>query len=105
MIVFPRAGRPSFADEVIRLLREQDVEPEVVYEAADLSSAMAMTAAGQGVCPIPESVTKLAWPNLCYPQIRDVSAKSPVSCIYLGNDDSPLLKSFIRSVRTEYASS
>jgi len=104
MIVFPETGRPSFADEVIRLLREQGVEPEVVYEAADLSSAMAMTAAGQGVCPVPESVTKLAWPNLCHLRIRGVSAKSPVSCVYLDSDDSPLLKSFIRAVKAEYRS-
>jgi len=102
MIVFPQTGRPSFADEVIRLLREEGIEPEVVYEAADLSSAVAMTAAGQGVCPVPESVTRLAWPNLCYLRISSISAQSPVSCVYLSNNDSPLLKSFIRSVRAEF---
>lgn len=102
MIVFPRTGRPSFADEVIRLVREQGLEPDIVDEAADLSSAMALVAAGHGVCPVPDSVTQLAWPEVSFLPIRNVSALSPVNFIYSSDNDSPLLQAFIESLRKKF---
>ncbi|MCY4427929.1 MAG: LysR family transcriptional regulator [Halieaceae bacterium] len=99
MIVFPKTGRPSFADEVIRLLREQGVEPDVEYEASDLSTAMALTAAGLGVCPVPFSVTQLKWPNVSFLRLRKIMAESPVTCIHLADNPSPLLAAFLDSIK------
>lgn len=99
MIVFPREGRPSFADEVVRIVRQTGHEPNIEHEAPDLSTALALTAAGMGVAPVPESVTQLNWPNLRFLTMRNVKTVSPVNCIYSTDNQSPLLLRFLETVR------
>jgi len=99
MIVFPKANRPSFADEVIRILRNSGFEPHVEHEAADLSTALALTASGLGICPVPDSIQQLAWPNIRFARMRGIKAQSPVNCIYATNSRSPILQLFLETVR------
>ncbi len=95
LIVFPKNDRPSFADEVVRILRKTGFEPHIDHEAADLSSALALTAAGMGVCPVPESVAHLQWPNVTFLDIQGVSTTSPVNCVYAATNQSPILLKFL----------
>lgn len=100
MIVFPREGRPSFADEVVRILRRTGSEPQIGHEAVDLSSALALTAAGLGICPVPESVTHLQWPNVHFVTVKGLLATSPVNCIHGAGSDSPILRKFLDTLHT-----
>jgi DNA-binding transcriptional LysR family regulator len=103
IIVFPRDGRPSFADEIVRIVRRTGAEPQIGHEAIDLSSALALTAAGLGICPVPESVTHLQWPNVRFMALQGLRATSPVNCIHAANSDSPILQKFLATLHTGLA--
>ncbi|MEQ8691422.1 MAG: LysR family transcriptional regulator [Pseudomonadales bacterium] len=98
LILFPKVGRPSFADEVLRVLTQRKFELQQALETADLSSAMALTAAGMGVCPVPDSVSKLNWPNIRFVRLQGVTALAAVNCIHTTHNQSPILQKFLATL-------
>ncbi len=99
VVVFPRVGRPSFADEIMRLLSQASVTPRIIDEAEDALAALALVAINKGACIVPESVALLRWPGLEFAQISDVSAVSPVHCIFLRNDRQPVTDAFLGGIQ------
>jgi DNA-binding transcriptional LysR family regulator len=75
-ILFPRLPRPGWADVVLGHCREAGFKPQVVYEAMELSTALAMVAAGVGVTLVPASVRTLHARGLVY---RPLSAPAPTT--------------------------
>lgn len=98
LLLFPNAGRPSFADEVLRVLAIQQFKVEEAVETADLSSAMALTASGMGVCPVPDSVCELNWPNIRFLPLPSVTALAAVSCVFAERNQSPILLRFLKTL-------
>jgi len=101
LITFPRVGRPSFADEVLRCFRDQGVKPNLEHEAEDLTSALAMTSTDLGLCVVPQTVEQLAWPNLTFCSFAEKLIDSPINCIFQRGSRSPILISFINSIREQ----
>ncbi|MEM1103984.1 MAG: LysR family transcriptional regulator [Pseudomonadota bacterium] len=99
-IIFPRSGRPSFADETLRAFHEGGVDPRIEFEAEDLSSALALCAAGLGLCVAPTSVAGLSWPGIRFAELPQLNVQCPVSCIYLADNQSPILSRFLRMIRS-----
>lgn len=97
-IVFPSIGRPSFADEVMSIFKRARVKPNIAYTAEDLTSALALTAAGLGACLVPASVSALKWPGVRFLKIDKVAATIPVQCVYLHGNESPVLLSFLNAL-------
>ena len=95
LILFPKSGRPSFADEVLRILGNCGVPLHREHQAPDISSALAWAAAGFGVCPAPQSVTWLQWPDLHFLELQGIDALSSVNCIYSMHSRSPILLRFL----------
>src|SRR3546814_6341313 len=60
LILFPREGRPSFADEVIGVFKRARVEPKVVAIVEDVNAAMALALAGVGVTIVTETVAMIS---------------------------------------------
>ncbi len=58
LLVFPKAPRPSLADQVLSF-RDRGLEPAKVVEAKELQIALGLVAAGTGVTIIPKSVLGL----------------------------------------------
>jgi DNA-binding transcriptional LysR family regulator len=102
IILFPSAGRPSFADEVVALFKQAGCQPHVVHEAEDVTSALALTAIGMGACLVPQSVAVLSWPGLSFVKLADPEPTCPVDCVYRRGETSPLLRAFLASVRTYF---
>ena len=50
LIVYPKAPRPSYADQVLALYRERGLKPPVLYEVRELQTALGLVAAESGVC-------------------------------------------------------
>ncbi len=99
LILFPKVGRPSFADEVLRVLAQRDFDVHQALETADLSSAMALTAAGMGVCPVPDSVSRLNWPNVTFRPLQGVTTLAAVNCIHSNRNQSPILERFLNTLK------
>ena len=68
LIIYPRAPRPSYADQVLALFHDRALEPAKIYEARELQIALGLVAAGEGVDHLgdrlgPEGVADLRAPD------------------------------------------
>jgi DNA-binding transcriptional LysR family regulator len=100
LIIFPRLPRPSFADRVINLCRQSGFEPDVVQEVDDVVTALALVAAGFGVCVVPDSALHLRLPGLSFVPLEQTKGTTvDLCCLYRTSDDSILLKTFLEYVR------
>lgn len=103
LIVYPSQPRPSFADQVLSLLRDRGVRPLAVQEVRELQTALGLVAAEMGLCVIPASVRVLRR-DLHYRLLDDAHATSPIILSHRRNDSSellPLIKHLIREMYTE----
>lgn len=103
LIVYPKEPRPSFADQVISLLADQGLRPPEIHEVRELQAALGLVAADIGACVIPSSVRTLRT-DLCYRDLSDENATSPIIMSYRANDSSAeiaLIKQLIAQMYAE----
>lgn len=91
LVLYPREPRPSYADQVVRLLNDAGVRPRVAYEVRELQIAVGLVAAGEGVCIVPESVAKAHMDGVCYRSLPPEAA-SPIIMNHRHEDRSPELR-------------
>lgn len=101
LVVYPSGARPNFVDKVIGLCHQAGFEPEISHEVGDAVTAVALVASGFGICVVPESAATLKFPGVAYRPIADAPANASVdlSCIYRADDNSPLLRVFLETLR------
>ena len=87
LIVYPKEPRPSFADQVLSLFADQGLRPKEIQEVRELQTALGLVAADMGACIIPSSV-RLLRTDLCYRDLADDHATSPIIMSYRANDHS-----------------
>ncbi|WP_374063829.1 LysR substrate-binding domain-containing protein [Cupriavidus sp. DF5525] len=100
LILFPREGRPSFADEVIGVFKRARVEPKVVAIVEDVNAAMALALAGVGVTIVPETVAMISRTDFGFTELVGTKATVPVSCIYRHDHIAPILETFLSLLPT-----
>ena len=106
LVLFPKSGRPNFADEVVAILKREGVEPTIGAVSEDVRSALTHTAIGAGATIVPGTVADFAWSGVRFLPLRALAMECPVNCIYRKADTSPLLKAIratIRDFRRDYA--
>jgi DNA-binding transcriptional LysR family regulator len=103
LILFPKDGRPSFADEIITMYSRFGGTPHVTYFADDAPSALALTAAGLGSTFVPGSVASIVWPGVVFIPVVTDNIWLPIDCIYLKDATSPILTAFLDAVSQETA--
>jgi DNA-binding transcriptional LysR family regulator len=86
LIVFPKEPRPSYADHVLSLIHDQDIQLSEVHEVRELQAALGLVASEMGVCIIPAAAR--ARTDLVYRVIEDERATSPIILSHRLNDDS-----------------
>lgn len=101
LVMYPTAGRPNFIDKTIRLCQLAGFTPEISQEVGDAVTGVALVASGFGACLVPESATVLSIPGVVYKPLSDTPEEADVdlSCIYRNDDESPLLKAFLETLR------
>jgi DNA-binding transcriptional LysR family regulator len=99
LVLFPRGGRPSFADEVIGIFKRAGIEPHVATIAEDVNAAMALTIAGVGSSVVPESVATIEWPDIAFTELVGSRISVPVSCIYRTGEQAPVLTTFLELLK------
>ncbi|PPU38870.1 LysR family transcriptional regulator [Xanthomonas arboricola pv. populi] len=90
IIVYPSQPRPSYADQVLSLLREHGARPQEVHEVKELQTALALVTAGSGACLIPATARHLR-PSLVYRPVADADAMSPIVMNYRSRDEDPII--------------
>lgn len=103
LIVYPKEPRPSFADQVLSLFADQGLRPKETQEVRELQTALGLVAADMGACIIPSSV-RILRTDLCYRDLADDHAISPIIISYRANDhsrDIDLVKQLIGEMYSE----
>jgi DNA-binding transcriptional LysR family regulator len=99
LILFPNNVRPTFADNVVALLRDEGLTPNVAHEVEDVMTCIALVSAGLGMAVVPESAVNLQLPGVRYHPLRSAEAKVDLSCVYNADNASPALMVFLDIVR------
>ncbi len=102
LIVYPRAPRPSYADQVLSLFREAGLKPPFVHEVRELQTALGLVAAGEGVCLVPASVETLRRDNVSYRALDAVGAVSPIIMSSRKGDRSPEVSLILKLIKQMY---
>lgn len=78
LIVYPKAPRPSFADQVLATFKDRMLVPHQVLEVRELQIAIGLVGAGQGIAIVPDSLQGMIRTDVCYRPIEDRQAVSPI---------------------------
>lgn len=78
LLVYPRTPRPSYADQVLSLLRDLALEPASVLEVQEMQTALGLVASGMGLCVVPASVHRLRPDEVVYRPLAEAQAVSPI---------------------------
>jgi LysR family transcriptional regulator, benzoate and cis,cis-muconate-responsive activator of ben and cat genes len=102
LIVYPKAPRPSYADQVLSLFREAGLKPPFVHEVRELQTALGLVAADEGICLVPASIETLRRDNVVYRKLDAVHAVSPIIMSSRKGDRSPEIALVLRLIRQMY---
>ncbi len=102
LIVYPKAPRPSYADQVLSLFREAGLKPPFVHEVRELQTALGLVAADEGICLVPASIETLRRDNVVYRKLDAVHAVSPIIMSSRKGDRSPEIALLLRLIRQMY---
>lgn len=102
LIVFPKAPRPSYADQVLAAFEDRALKPREVYEVRELQIALGLVAAGQGVSVVPSSVYGLKRDDVSYMELDDPTLVSPIIMSTRALDESRDLKEILEVVYRLY---
>ena len=78
LILYPKAPRPSLADQVLASFHEAGLQPTNVLEVRELQIAIGLVAAGEGVAIVPTSLKGMGRADLTFLPLSDAQATSPI---------------------------
>jgi DNA-binding transcriptional LysR family regulator len=102
LVVYPKAPRPSYADQVLALFREHGLKPPAIYEVRELQTALGLVAAEVGICLVPVSVERLRRDNVVYRPLDEEKAVSPIIMSIRKGDKSPEIVFTMKLIREMY---
>lgn len=97
-ILSPRRPQPSFADQVVEACIQAGFEPNVVQEAVEIQTSVALVAAGIGVTLAPSSLARLELSDVVYVPFSPPSPETVLCAAYRPDSESPALKAFLHVV-------
>ena len=106
LLVYPRRPRPSYADQVLSLFRDQGLQPAAVHEVQEIQTALGLVAAGMGICVVPAGVSRLRPDEVVYRPLSDPQAVSPIimsTRMHDSNEDIVVLRGLIDRIYAEIA--
>lgn len=78
LIVYPAYPRPSYADQVLRILRDQNVQAATVTEVREVQTALGLVAAEAGIAIVPRALQRLQRSDIVFRNITGSEARSPI---------------------------
>ena len=102
LIVFPKAPRPSYADQVLSAFQERALTPRRIYDVRELQIALGLVAAGEGVSVVPSSVYGLKRDDVSYMELDDPTLTSPIIMSMRAMDESRDIKEMLELIYRLY---
>ncbi len=102
LIIYPKAPRPSYADQVLSLFRARGLKPARLHEVRELQTALGLVAAEAGVCLVPAAVEGFRRENVGYKPLAEPGAASPILMSTRASDASPEITLLLQLIRDMY---
>ena len=102
LIIFPKAPRPSYADQVLSAFQDRALKPRRIYEVRELQIALGLVAAGEGISVVPSSVYGLKRDDVSYKELDDPTLVSPIIMSMRALDESQDLRAMLELVYRLY---
>ncbi len=99
LVVYPKAPRPSFADQAIGLFRQHGLRPPAIHEVRELQTALGLVAAETGACLVPASVERPPTRQRALPAPRRPDAVSPIIMSTRKDAPSPELRLILKLIK------
>ena len=103
LIIYPRSPSPSYADQVLDLMRDHGVNTLRTTEVREIQTALGLVAAEAGIAIVPYSMRQLRPDDVTYIALDHPDAVSPVILSQRTNDDGPDAVLFRRTARDVFA--
>ena len=98
LIIFPKAPRPSYADQVLAAFHDRALKPYRIYETRELQIALGLVAAGEGISIVPSSVHGLKRDDVSYRELDDPNLVSPIIMSMRMLDESEDVKAMLELI-------
>ena len=99
-VVFARQQGPAFYDSTIAACQHSGFSPNIAQEAPRVTTALALVAAGMGVCVVPSSAQRIAMDGVVFRVIDESEGLKAVLALgWRRNDASPALRNYLNLVR------
>ena len=95
LIVFPKAPRPSFADQVLSAFHDRALTPKKVIEVRELQIAIGLVAAGEGIAIVPNSLIGMKRDDVIYKDLNERHAYSPIIMSVRAMDQSEEIRNLL----------
>ncbi|MFL9936534.1 LysR family transcriptional regulator [Paraburkholderia sp. RL18-103-BIB-C] len=102
LIIFPKAPRPSYADQVLSAFDDRGLKPRKIYEVRELQIALGLVAAGEGIAVVPSSVYGLKRDDVSYKELDDPTLVSPIIMSMRALDESRDIREMLELVYRLY---
>ncbi|TKC92305.1 LysR family transcriptional regulator [Trinickia terrae] len=102
LIIFPKAPRPSYADQVLAAFHDRALKPQRIYETRELQIALGLVAAGEGISIVPSSVHGLKRDDVSYKELDDPNLVSPIIMSVRMLDESEDIKAMLELIYSLY---
>lgn len=102
LIIYPKAPRPSYADQVLALYRDRGLKAQLVHEVRELQTALGLVAAGMGIALVPAAVERLQREGVAYRALDEEGAASPIFMSCRRDDRSPEIALVLKLIREVY---
>src|SRR5579864_5667931 len=102
LIIFPKAPRPSYADQVLAAFHDRALKPYRIYETRELQIALGLVAAGEGISIVPSSVHGLKRDDVSYRELDDPNLVSPIIMSMRMLDESEDVKAMLELIYALY---
>lgn len=100
VIVYPRGSEkhPGFADQTLAWLRAKGCRPGEIHEVSEIDTALALAAAGMGLCLVPATSRHLR-PDVEYRLVEDEDVTMPVFLCHRVQEDERLIAAIKATIR------
>lgn len=86
LLVYPKEPRPSFADHILSILDDQQIQVGRIDEVRELQSALGLVAADVGMCIVPASARLRS--DIGYRLLKEAQANSPIILSHRKHDQA-----------------
>lgn len=102
LIIFPKAPRPSYADQVLAAFHDRTLKPHRIHETRELQIALGLVAAGEGISIVPSSVYGLKREDVSYRELDDPNLVSPIIMSMRMLDESEDVRAMLELIYALY---